>query len=645
MLLSDGKILAGGSGGVYLYDSSKMVWSSVNQGFGNNNSRYILSLAKLGDTIFAGTYGSGIWKQAFSDIKIQNLLLPIDQSMDQPLASRFSWTSLSDIENYELQFSGDKKFSDVVKRILGLKDTTTLVTDLATGATYYWRVVNHFNNGSSDISPYHTFSTIPSVPYSIELNSPGDNNKNQPLTIVLYWHRIYTIIPTKVTYTLQVSTDSSFSTTIFSQSGIPDFWQEITGLSYKKTYYWRVNATNSTGTGEWSDFYRFTTINPPIIEPSPPSTPTLVSPANLSIEQPLPITFSWIAVPTATSYSLQVSSDSIFNPIIDLNWIVPDSLVVKTLSGNSTYYWRVRAANNNGNSEWSTINKFVTKISPPYLLSQSDYGYNVTIPSQFKWQSVATASSYFMQIALDTSFMSPIVNYVGISDTVQVVDSLLINTTYYWRVCAANVLGSVSLWSRPNMFFTITEPTSILTLVAPALSDTILTWSPNFIWHRGDASNFGYEIEIGLDSGFLSPSLDSIVYDTSLIVQTLQKEQTYWWRVRAINEGGLGPFSISRSFYFKPEGAGISSSLQKLPNQLFLTANGKFIQYELNKSYYVSLQLFDIKGRRIISQINHEQAAGRYSISLSNEALSTGYYMAVLRAGNSKLTKGLVVLR
>ena len=74
-------------------------------------------------------------------------------------------------------------------------------------------------------------------------------------------------------YRLQVSTVSTFLSTVLDQSGISVTSYNMNGLNKNTTYYWRVYATGTGGTSEWSNTWTFSTISSP-----PP--PGLSSPSN-----------------------------------------------------------------------------------------------------------------------------------------------------------------------------------------------------------------------------------------------------------------------------------------------------------------------------------------------------------------------------
>jgi uncharacterized protein (TIGR02145 family) len=62
-----------------------------------------------------------------------------------------------------------------------------------------------------------------------------------------------------VSYTLQVSTTSSFGSFVYNLSGLRDTTQLVTALSTNTKYYWRSQATNNVGTSGYSTVYDFTT--------------------------------------------------------------------------------------------------------------------------------------------------------------------------------------------------------------------------------------------------------------------------------------------------------------------------------------------------------------------------------------------------
>ena len=101
------------------------------------------------------------------------------------------------------------------------------------------------------------------IPLAPTLAAPNDTSSNIAVPVILVWNESNGA----ASYTLQVATDSSFSSLVYSQKGITATSQQIPLLDFLSPYYWRVNATNSVGTSGWSSVRSFTTGALPLIKP------------------------------------------------------------------------------------------------------------------------------------------------------------------------------------------------------------------------------------------------------------------------------------------------------------------------------------------------------------------------------------------
>jgi hypothetical protein len=152
-------------------------------------------------------------------------------------------------------------------------------------------------------------------------------------------------------YTLEVSTALSF-TPLFKNVTVTGLTYALSGLKSNTTYYWQVRQAVPTPVGTWSAPWSFTT-------PVPPAAPVLLTPANgaaLPAGDFIPI-FTWKAavVPAGSApvqhYHIQASKQSTFTSL-DIDEYTLDASTTFTtlfnLTGNRTYYWRVRAFNTVG---------------------------------------------------------------------------------------------------------------------------------------------------------------------------------------------------------------------------------------------------------------------------------------------------------
>ena len=125
----------------------------------------------------------------------------------------------------------------------------------------------------------------------VESQKSKDNQKqvtssNSPLAVSNYW--------------FEYSTDSTFATSIID-STLSDTTKTLTGINNITTYYWRVKAKNQLGWASFSSVWNFTTV-PPV-----PAAPTLLAPANNSVDLSTTPTLDWNDVTYAASYRVQIS--------------------------------------------------------------------------------------------------------------------------------------------------------------------------------------------------------------------------------------------------------------------------------------------------------------------------------------------------
>jgi len=205
-----------------------------------------------------------------------------------------------------------------------------------------------FTSCKKDTSNPVVADTIPPVP---TLSSPIDTSSNIAVPVVLTWKES----SGAKGYTLQVSASSSFSSFVFNKSDIITTTQQIPDLNYLAVYYWRISATNSAGTSDWSKVWSFTTTGEAAF------VPQLSLPANGEVGQSVALVLIWNKVNNANKYTLQISTNSSFtNFVFNTDTLTATSQQVAGLSGETKYYWRVSAANNFGTKGWSETWSFTT---------------------------------------------------------------------------------------------------------------------------------------------------------------------------------------------------------------------------------------------------------------------------------------------
>ena len=161
-----------------------------------------------------------------------------------------SWTC-ANADSYEVYFGTSSNPPYV--------STTTSASYVPSGltpyTTYYWRVVAKNNDGNTS-GPVWSFTTVVGTPLAPTMSSPVNGATGVSTNLALSWNAA----SGAVSYRLQLSTNSSFSTALIDQDQLTGTSLTVSGLSGSTTYYWRVNATNAGGTSDWSSVWSFTTV-------------------------------------------------------------------------------------------------------------------------------------------------------------------------------------------------------------------------------------------------------------------------------------------------------------------------------------------------------------------------------------------------
>ncbi|MCX8011394.1 MAG: fibronectin type III domain-containing protein, partial [Ignavibacteria bacterium] len=241
-----------------------------------------------------------------------------------------------------------------------ITSTSKQVSGLSNMTKYYWRVRAKNIAGISNWSSIWNFTTIISAPIAPTLISPQNGSTGVPTNPTLQWTASAMNI-NATTYRVQVSIDSLFTTTVINQAGISATSYNASGLQINTKYYWRVNASNEGGTSNWSAVWNFTTTI------SPPSAPTNPNPVNGATNIARSLVLSWSVSQSATSYWLQLSNDSTFTSILlEDTSIATNSKNISGLNYGTRYFWRLKARNIGGVSNWSSVWNFTT-VSQPYM--------------------------------------------------------------------------------------------------------------------------------------------------------------------------------------------------------------------------------------------------------------------------------------
>lgn len=212
-----------------------------------------------------------------------------------------------------------------------------------------------------------SYGQIPPVP---TLATPSNGSVNMGILPVFNWDH-----SAGATHRFQVSLSSNFAAILFDSANIPNgqFYIPSGVLQTANTYYWRVNATNSSGSSAFSAPFHFSTTG------ALPLAPTLLTPANIAPGQSLTPTLTWQSQLNIVRYHVQVSTVSDFSVITDSGSVTTAQRTIPAgrLVIGTIYYWRVKATNFVGTGAYSTHYSFSTSVTGVNMI-------NSVVPKEFK---------------------------------------------------------------------------------------------------------------------------------------------------------------------------------------------------------------------------------------------------------------------
>jgi len=192
--------------------------------------------------------------------------------------------------------------------------------------------------------------------------------------------------------------------------------------------------------------------------------------------------------------------------------------------------------------------------------------------------------------------------------------------------------------------------TTAPTLLFPANNSTINTLTPVIDWDSTVTSIY-YRYVISVDSEFTTVIADLNLYSSSYQIPSglLQENTNYFWKVRTVNDGGVGPWSEVSKFDISITSVEDEkqipkefSLMQNYPNPFNPSTN---IKFRIPDFGFVSLKVYDVLGNEVATLVNEDKTAGSYEVKFDAAGLSSGIYFYKLQAGSLVDSKKMILLR
>jgi uncharacterized lipoprotein YddW (UPF0748 family) len=319
-------------------------------------------------------------------------------------------------------------------------------------------------------------------------------------------------------------------------------------------------------------------------------------------------------------------------------------------SGVGHSYFVVTALDRNYNESSMSEILNVTPPSAPVLVSPLNSTPNTGDTLLFKWTSPTLSTFFQLQISTDSSFQTDIVlDQKNLVDTFKVIYGLNGQTKYFWRVSASNA-GGTSEFSAP-FSFTTGYPAS--TLLAYPLNNTgDIPRDTTLYWHS--TINFKtYDLMLARAIDFNPTSIIVDVKDltdTSYNINSLLPYTFYFWKVRALNEFGVGNWSDIWRFRtvsindINNENISVNEYIleQNYPNPFNPTTT---IRIQVAAAGLVTLKIYNLLGQEVASLINDYLTPGAYNFKFDASNLSSGVYLYRIRVNDFSASKKMILLK
>lgn len=403
---------------------------------------------------------------------------------------------------YEFQVYSNSAGTNLVTSATGISQGTggttswQVDTDLQTGNSYWWRAQARDSEGvASGWSVLWTFTVTATgnrAPSAPTVASPPNASQVSTLRPTLTVANATDPDGDPLTYFFEVDRVNTFdsanlqrSPAVSQGSGGTTSWQPST-LTDNTTHFWRARASDGEAFGPWATASFFVNL-----ENDPPSVPTIREPDDGGEVQSLTPTLRVYASTDVDSeaifYEFELYADEEMTELLDSTVTDATSWTVGvTLQDGATYFWRVRALDDqgeagNGASEWTALVSFVVNVGGPPLpptLSSPIRGATVTT----RTPTLTVANSPFssggdLEVEFElyansglSTLVDSSVEEGGDETTSWTVGTVLNdNATYYWRARARR--GDVtSSWTATGVFTVKTAgPATAVEIVASKL--------------------------------------------------------------------------------------------------------------------------------------------------------------------------------
>jgi hypothetical protein len=264
-----------------------------------------------------------------------------------------------------------------------------------------------------------------------------------------------------------------------------------------------------------------------------------------------------------------------------------------------------------------------------------------------RWTGQGFYDMFQLQVFSDSLFSDVVIDTTT-NSSFYILENLTNHSIYFWRV--RSILGSeMSAWSL-IWGFEVTD--AFVNMVSPnggevwsIGSENIIRWETNITDSVRLDLLYGQQIVSTLDTTFGYPSAFRWLIPTNLTPDT-----SYKIIITSIINSSIADTS-NASFSIIPP-SGIETENSDIPIDYELSQNypnpfnpSTIINYQLPKSGYVSLIVFDVLGNEVAKLVEENKQSGKYEVTFDAPNLPSGVYFYTLSTGEFVSTKKMLLIK
>ena len=513
---------------------------------------------------------------------------------------------------------------DVAGTASGIVNTPTVNIYLSTdgGLTFPFLAANNVANDGS-----HTFSVPPTNGDSNQLRIMVEGNDNifyavnstnlslqqSEFVITIEEPSVAVCSPNDVIYNFTYNTFQGFTgTTSFSTLGLPsglnatfssntastdgeDIELVISNIGSinEGTYDFQIIGTSGAIVKNAdANFSVFSTLS---------EIPNLTTPSDSGGGVGLSPTFSWDVISNASSYDIEIASDSEFSSIVASENSTTNSYTGATLNQSTTYYWRVKAKNTCGDGDFSPTSSFTTQNCTVCISTGNS-----------DWET-STTRVVFNTIDNSSGKSGGYSDYTDISTSVKADEvhelTIQVNTDGNYTL---NTLVWID-WNQDCDFDDENEEYDLGT--ALDVEDETTTLSPLSVTIPSGAL---------LGSTTMRVSTKYLTDPTSCMTDEDAEVEDY--TIEVIDATASLDNDTFEGFNLYPN-----------------PSNGNFnLQFNAESTESVEIQLYDLTGR-LVKELQFSNISLRFSESISFQNTAKGFYVLKIKNGAKQTSRKLVI--